>query len=262
MKFDNPEFLSLLPWLSGAASADAVCAAGSACSADPVDSADAVRIAGNACSSDSADAVCAVPDFSRMISLYRQWNEKINVISRKDIDNVFEHHILHSLCIAFYLAAECPDELELWKRGGISVLDLGCGGGFPGIPLASVFPNVEFTLCDSIGKKVTVASEVAKSLGLNNVHCVHSRAEQLPGQWDYVVSRAVTSLDNFLPWVEGRYRRGILYLKGGDMTGELDACRRKYGPAMPSVRTWNIENVLKDEYYKEKLVVNLGIWQK
>ena len=99
-------------------------------------------------------------------------------------------------------------------------------------------------------------------MGLNNVHCVHSRAEQLPGQWDYVVSRAVTSLDNFLPWVEGRYRRGILYLKGGDMTGELDACRRKYGPAMPSVRTWNIENVLKDEYYKEKLVVNLGIWQK
>lgn len=203
-----------------------------------------------------------LPDFSQMCELYKEWNEKINVVSRKDIDNIYEHHILHSLAIAFYLESEKPEEFALWQKGGISVLDLGCGGGFPGIPLATVFPNVEFTLCDSIGKKITVASEVAGALGLKNVRCVHSRAEQLPGEWDYVVSRAVTSLDNFLPWVKGRYRRSILYLKGGDLTEELALCWKKYGSKMPSVDTWNIDSVLKDEYYKEKMVVNLGNWQK
>lgn len=207
----------------------------------------------------------ALPDFSRMCELYKEWNGKINVISRKDIDNVFEHHILHSLCIALYLKTQMPQVYEQWESG-VTVLDVGCGGGFPGVPLAMMFPNVEFTLCDSIGKKVRVASEVAAALGLKNVRCVHSRVEELPGEWDYVVSRAVTSLDNFLPWVKGRYRSNILYLKGGDMTAELDACMRKYGRCLPAVKVWNIasavESMPDNDYFAEKLVVNLGSWQK
>lgn len=197
-------------------------------------------------------------DFAPMCDLYRKWNEHINLISRKDIDNVWEHHILHSLGIALYLASECPGVFERWRSGGVSVLDVGCGGGFPGIPLSAVFPNVSFTLCDSIGKKVRVAGEVASALGLGNVRCVQSRVEDLDGQWDYVVSRAVTSLDNFLPLVEGKYRESILYLKGGDLSAELSACRAKLGGRMPEVSQWKLSNVFEDEYYAEKLVVNLG----
>lgn len=201
-------------------------------------------------------------DFERMAALYREWNARINVISRKDIDNVFEHHILHSLCIAFYLEKEQPEAFRAWREGGVTVLDAGCGGGFPGIPLAAVFPDVRFTLCDSIGKKVMVAREVASAMGLKNVECVHGRVEELPGTWNYVVSRAVTALDNFLPWVYGRFDRSILYLKGGDISLELEACRRKYGSRMPSVSVWPVDSVLKDEYFREKLVVNLAVSQK
>lgn len=216
-------------------------------------------------------------DFSRMCEQYRIWNERINVISRKDIDNVWEHHILHSLGIALYLQSQLPDEFARWRSISaasdcVTVLDVGCGGGFPGIPLAAVFPGVQFTLCDSIGKKVRVASEVAAALGLHNVECVHSRVEDLPSSrhWDWVVSRAVTSLDNFLPWVRGRYTSGILYLKGGDISEELEACRKKFGVScnpgngtakgaavMPSVSTWPLSSVLDDPYYAEKLVVHL-----
>lgn len=208
----------------------------------------------------------ATVDFDRMCQLYREWNAKINVISRKDIDNVFEHHILHSLCVAFYLETQMPEVFKLWCDGSavaqVKVLDVGCGGGFPGIPLAAMFPNVHFTLCDSIGKKVGVAREVAAAMGLQNVECVHSRVEQLDGPWDYVVSRAVTSLDNFLPWVMGRFLGNILYLKGGDITEELQACWKKFGQKMPSATVWNVDSVLKDEYFAEKLVVNLAVSQK
>lgn len=203
-----------------------------------------------------------LPDFDRMADLYREWNGKINVISRKDIDNVFEHHILHSLGIAYYLKSQRPEEFAQWVNGGVKVLDVGCGGGFPGIPLASVFPDVQFTLCDSIGKKVRVAGGVAKAMGLKNVECVHSRVEDLPGRWDYVVSRAVTSLDNFMPWVAGRYNRSILYLKGGDITPELQECWKKFGAKMPSCEVWNLNEIFPDEYFAEKLVVNLGEWEK
>ena len=117
-------------------------------------------------------------------------------------------------------------------------------------------------LAASIGKKIMVATQVANALGLDNVTCVQSRIEDLPGRWDWVVSRAVTSLDNFLPWVFGRYNEGILYLKGGDISAELDACRGRYGSKMPSVKTWKLDSVFDDVYYEEKLVVNLGISQK
>lgn len=211
-------------------------------------------------------ALMSEVDFEKMSALYREWNEKINVISRKDIDNVFEHHILHSLCIAFYLETAAPEVFAAWKGEGadvpVKVLDVGCGGGFPGIPLAAMFPKVRFTLCDSIGKKVLVASEVAKAMGLENVECVHSRVEELPGNWDYVVSRAVTALDNFLPWVAGRYRGSILYLKGGDITPELEACRKKFRTKMPATSIWKVDSVLCDEYFSEKLVVNLANCQK
>lgn len=185
--------------------------------------------------------------FAEAVSLWTEWNEKINVISRKDIDNIYEHHILHSLGIAFYKQFEA----------GESVLDLGTGGGFPGIPLAMVSPEVKFTLCDSIGKKVRVAQAVADGLALKNVTCVNSRAEALPDKYDWIVSRAVTSLDNFYPWVNGKFNKGILYLKGGDVNREIsDFCRKfKYDPA--KVSAIPLSKWLSDEYFSEKFVIDI-----
>ena len=166
--------------------------------------------------------------FEKMDALYRDWNSKINVVSRKDIDELYRHHVLHSLGIAAYIKAEMPDIYERLRGEGpysiaepMKIMDLGTGGGFPGIPLAVIFPHAQFTLCDSIGKKITVATEVAKGLGLSNVKTVNARAESLPETFDYIVSRAVTALDNFMPWVKGKYSEGILYLKGGDLTEEI-----------------------------------------
>src|SRR5574344_406416 len=139
-------------------------------------------------------------DFERLCELYRDWNSKINVVSRKDIDYLFEHHILHSLAIREYLLRK-GESLE-----GQSILDVGTGGGCPGSPLALTMPQSHFTLCDSIGKKVRVAQAVAQEIGLKNVECVNARAESLEGTYDWVVSRAVTSLENFYPFVRGKYR--------------------------------------------------------
>ena len=125
-------------------------------------------------------------DFSPALELYREWNERINVVSRKDIDNLYGHHILHSLAIARYLELNYPQDI----MAGASVLDLGTGGGFPGIPLAMEYPEAEFTLCDSIGKKVRVAEAVASGLGLKNVQCVNSRVEALDRTFDWGVTRA------------------------------------------------------------------------
>ena len=137
--------------------------------------------------------------FEKMDALYRDWNAKINVVSRKDIDELYRHHVQHSLGIAAYIKAEMPDVYERLRGDGpysiaepMKIMDLGTGGGFPGIPLAVMFPHAQFTLCDSIGKKITVATEVAKGLGLKNVTTVNARAESLPETFDYVVSRAVT----------------------------------------------------------------------
>ena len=223
--------------------------------------------------------------FAQAIVLWREWNGRINVISRKDEDNIFAHHILHSLAIAEYLklfyssmAGNTLSDSDLitclpLEKGGEecsevsdnqafvchdTFIDVGCGGGFPGIPLAMVMPEAKFTLCDSIGKKVKVAQAVADGLGLKNVECVNSRVESLAGEWDWVVSRAVTSLENFYPWVKGRFRNSILYLKGGDIDAEIAALQKKHHIPAANIRTWRIDSWLKDEYFAEKFVIEIG----
>lgn len=162
--------------------------------------------------------------FAQLADLYPFWNDQINVVSRKDIDSLYLRHILHSLGIAKFVGELAP---------GTRVLDVGTGGGFPGIPLAIMFPEVQFHLVDSIGKKIKVVREVAQGIGLTNVEADHIRAEQLDGRYDFVVSRAVTRMEDFLPWVRNKFEKkdknaipnGILYLKGGDLTEELKAAR-------------------------------------
>ena len=191
--------------------------------------------------------------FKRMESLYRDWNSRINVISRKDIDGFYEHHVLHSLAIAAY-----------WRREGIissapclSVLDVGTGGGFPGIPLAVLFPQMQFTLCDSVGKKTIVAGAVAESLALDNVTVVNARAESLPAVYDLVVSRAVTTLEGFYPWVRDRFKYSIFYLKGGDINEEISLLMARNRLKKGSVRTWRVDNWLEGEYFQEKFVIQI-----
>ena len=191
--------------------------------------------------------------YEAMMALYREWNERINVVSRKDIDALYEHHILHSLAIAEYVNLFYPSAFD-----GAEILDLGTGGGFPGIPLATEFPAAHFTLCDSIAKKIKVAQAVADGLGLQNVTCVNACAESLAGPFDWVVSRAVTSLDNFYPWVKGKFRRSILYLKGGDVNAEISELTRKCRVEPGRIRTWRIDEWLKDEYFAEKFVIEIG----
>lgn len=201
--------------------------------------------------------------FSCLDGLYREWNAKINVVSRKDIDELYRHHVLHSLGIASYAcrwnAAEgaAPESPAAMFADGSEVLDLGTGGGFPGIPLAIMFPKVHFTLCDSVGKKTIVASAVAQALGLQNVTVVNARAESLPQTFDWIVSRAVTSLENFMPWVKGKYSRGILYLKGGDVAAETGVVMDKFRLRKGSVSVWPVDSWLKDEYFKEKFVIRI-----
>lgn len=181
--------------------------------------------------------------FAAMSELYREWNAKINVISRKDIDHVEEHHILHSLAIA--------------RTGlivsGETVLDVGCGGGFPGIPLAAYYPEVQFTLVDSIGKKIRVVQEVAAALGLTNVRAEHCRVEALDGgksRFDWVVSRAVTDLKTFVGWTWGRTTYGIIYLKGGDLEAEIEQAGRRT-EQLP-ISTW-----FNEEFFATKKVLVL-----
>ncbi len=241
--------------------------------------------------------------FRGMDALYRDWNSKINVISRKDIDGLYEHHVLHSLGIAAYLrrnrpevfASLCvpdggagvllspdsaggslqsdssgislpPDSASLALQPGsagpasaqpVQILDLGTGGGFPGIPLSILMPRAHFTLCDSIGKKLKVASGVAGALGLQNVEVVNARAETLPQTFDYVVSRAVTTLEQFYPWVRGKFSRSILYLKGGDINEEVVTMMGKYQLKKGSVHCWKIDTWLREEYFAEKFVIEI-----
>ena len=197
--------------------------------------------------------------FRKMEPAYREWNSKINVISRKDIDNLYDHHILHSLAIAEYLKERKPEVYQdfLSAGSGLEILDLGTGGGFPGIPLAVLFPGVSFVLCDSIKKKTLVASEIARNLGLTNVTVVNARAESLGMQFDYVVSRAVASLEDFYPWVKGRYSKSILYLKGGDVNEEISVLMAKYRMAKRTVSTWRVDSWLEDTYFESKFVLEI-----
>lgn len=218
-----------------------------------------------------------VERFRLMDAGYRDWNAKINVISRKDIDSLYDHHVLHSLAIAEYLRTQRPEVYSMFTaplqegsvapvssstnvnafRAGLRVLDLGTGGGFPGIPLAVMFPNVRFTLCDSVGKKTIVAREIANMLGLDNVEIVNARAESLPGRFDFVVSRAVASLTDFYPWVKGKYSRSILYLKGGDINEEICALMSRERLRKSSVSTWPVTTWLSDPYFAGKFVIDI-----
>ncbi|MBO4340558.1 MAG: 16S rRNA (guanine(527)-N(7))-methyltransferase RsmG [Bacteroidales bacterium] len=187
--------------------------------------------------------------FEVLDALYRDWNTRINVISRKDIDCLYDHHVLHSLAIAKYLDGVSLD--------GSRVLDLGTGGGFPGIPLAILYPGAQFTLCDSVGKKTIVAEAISKALSLDNVRVVNARAESLEESFDWVVSRAVASLPDFYPWVKGKYAKGILYLKGGDLNDEICTLMSRHRLPKGSVHTWPISSWLPDPYYAGKLVVHI-----
>ena len=185
--------------------------------------------------------------------LYRDWNSRINVISRKDIDESPDCHPGSP-----YHHPELPDchpERSEGSATPLRFLDLGTGGGFPGIPLAIFFPEAEFTLCDSIGKKTKVAEAVAEAIGLTNVTVINSRAEDIDGQFDYIVSRAVTSLDRFLPWVRGKYDKGILYLKGGDIVEEISTAMGRFRIPGSAIHTWRIDNWIQDPYFAEKSVI-------
>ena len=186
--------------------------------------------------------------FAALLPLYEEWNAKINVISRKDMDNFYEHHVLHSLAIA---------KVQPFKTMA-EILDVGTGGGFPGVPLAIMFPHANFHLIDSIGKKIKVVQDVAQQLDLKNVRAEQIRAEQVEGEYDFIVSRAVASLPEFVKWVRGKVsdshyhklRNGILYLKGGDLEAEL-------APFKKRVRTWDVSEFFEEEYFETKKVVYL-----
>lgn len=185
-----------------------------------------------------------------LLPLYEEWNSQINVISRKDMEHFYEHHVLHSLAIAKVMPFAPMSE----------VLDVGTGGGFPGVPLAVMFPDARFTLIDSIGKKIKVVSDVIDRLGLTNAKAMQIRAEALDGEFDFVVSRAVTTLPEFVPWVKkkisksqyNKLRNGILYLKGGDLTNELFTFRHK-------VRTWDIAEFFDEPFFETKKVIHLPL---
>ena len=192
--------------------------------------------------------------FRAMGPLYEDWNSKINVISRKDIGNLYEHHILHSLAIAAYLVS-APQLQERFASS--SILDLGTGGGFPGIPLAIVYPGASFTLCDSVGKKTKVASEVVSALGLSNVQVVNARAESLKEKFNFVVSRAVATLTDFYPWVRGKFTDGILYLRGGDVAEETAMLQGRFSLRRGSIRVFPVNRVFRDEYFDGKYVIHI-----
>lgn len=196
-----------------------------------------------------------IKQFSELKGLYQHWNEQINVISRKDIDNFYERHVLHSLAIAKVISFE-PET---------TLLDVGTGGGFPGIPLAILFPECKFHLVDSIGKKIKVVNEVSIALGLTNLSSEHQRAEEIKGSFDFVISRAVTRLNRFIPWVNTKFksknnntiRNGILYLKGGDLHEELNEAKLKYKPTL-----YKIPDFFEGEFFETKQVVYVPIMGK
>jgi 16S rRNA (guanine527-N7)-methyltransferase len=184
--------------------------------------------------------------FEQLFDLYSFWNAQINVVSRKDIEELYERHILHSLGIAKFCTF----------KPGEKVLDVGTGGGFPGIPLAILFPETSFHLVDSIGKKIKVVTEVANALGLTNLQATHARAEQINGKFNFVVSRAVTRLVDFYPWIKGKFAKeninaipnGILYLKGGDLAEEIKESKLK-------AELYPLSAYFEEDFFETKYVV-------
>ncbi len=190
--------------------------------------------------------------FAKLEPLYKEWNARINVVSRKDIDELYTRHVLHSLGIA---------KVQPFAPGS-HVLDVGTGGGFPGIPLAILFPETKFYLIDVIAKKIKVVNEVANGLGLKNVKAEQMRAENVKGEFDFIVSRAVTNMPDFVKWVRGKVKKeqnhelanGILYLKGGDLTEELQVFQK--------VTLYNLSDYFADEFFETKKVVHLAMKYK
>lgn len=190
--------------------------------------------------------------FDRLYDLYVEWNAKINVVSRKDIEELYLRHVLHSLGIA---------KVQTFKDGS-KILDVGTGGGFPGVPLAILYPNCSFHLVDSINKKLKVVNGVVDDLGLTNVKTTHSRVEAIDDQFDFIVSRAVTAMPAFVGWVKAKVlkkskhdlKNGILYLKGGDLTEELKS--------FPKVALYALSDYFEEDFYDTKKVVHLPIKYK
>jgi len=190
-----------------------------------------------------------VEQFQKLQILYQDWNSKINVISRKDIDELYTRHVIHSLGITKILEF----------KPGSKIMDVGTGGGFPGIPLAIMYPEVDFYLIDIIAKKIKVVNEVALALGLKNVKAEQKRAELVKEEFDFIVSRAVTNMPDFVEWIKGKVTKqskhdldnGILYLKGGDLTEELFS--------FPKATEYNLSTFFKEEFFETKKVVHLAI---
>ena len=188
-----------------------------------------------------------IEQFTDLQYLYEHWNAQINVISRKNIDTLYTNHILHSLAIA---------KVIQFKKG-TKILDIGTGGGFPGIPLAILFPEVDFLLVDSIGKKIKVVNEVSNAIGLTNVRTLHERAENIKENFDFIVSRAVTNMTDFKKWVKGKFNsthnntlnNGILYLKGGDLSDELRGM---------SHTKHEIADLFEEEFFETKKVIYIS----
>ena len=188
----------------------------------------------------------------KLAELYQDWNQKINVVSRKDIDELYLRHVLHSLGIAKVISF----------HPNAKVLDVGTGGGFPGIPLAILFPQTSFHLVDSIGKKIKVVEEVSQGLGLKNVKITNTRVENVTDQYDFIVSRAVAQMETFVHWVKGRIskdnnhelKNGILYLKGGDLSDELSIYK--------NAKIFSLKDFFEEEYFETKCVVHLPMKYK
>lgn len=187
--------------------------------------------------------------FAKLQALYEDWNSKINVISRKDMENFYLHHVVHSLGIAKFMEF----------KSGSRILDVGTGGGFPGIPLAILFPEVEFHLIDSIGKKIKVVNEVSSELLLRNVLGEQKRAEEISGKYDFIISRAVTVLPEFVSWIKGNIskesfndrKNGILYLKGGDVMEEIKSVKYR-------AEIFKLNTIFSEEFFETKQVVYLS----
>lgn len=190
--------------------------------------------------------------FELLQGLYKDWNLKINVVSRKDIDEIYLRHVLHSMGIA---------KVQQFKKGA-SILDVGTGGGFPGIPLAILYPEVNFHLVDSIGKKIKVVDEVVAGLELQNVKTTNDRVENIDGNYDFIVSRAVAQMETFVRWIKGRIakksqhelKNGILYLKGGDLTEELSIYK--------TAKIYNLDQYFEEDFFDTKKVVYLPLKYK